>query len=852
LELSEVNKKFYQGVAEAFMVLVQHLHNNGYEKKDAQLFSSRLLGRLIFIWFLRKKDIIHESMGYFDPIDLTGTYYYNKKLKPLFFDTLNTPIEHRKHTDIITPYLNGGLFEAQENDWIEQSIPFPIDWFNQLYDHLNKFNFTTDESTPEYEQVAIDPEMLGRVFENLLATVVPETSNAANVRKNLGTFYTPREIVSFMTKETLKQTLKTKIDNEKHHFGIDQLIDMNDAKFLEQKSTGDIQIWGKSSKEVQEKIISALDSIKILDPACGSGAFPIGMMQLLSQTYERVQAIYVAEEGKHRLAKGTDRFNSYQTKLHIIQSSLFGSDIEPMAIEIARLRTWLSLIIEDISKIEPLPNLDFNFVCSNSLIPLAGDDGQISIFDDAEYEDRLAKLRDVFFSTHDIEAKLKLKQNFIDLYDEKLLNTENSQRINQLRSWNPFVSSEPAVFFDPKVMFNTNEFNIVLGNPPYKKTEFIEKVELVKLKDIYGYNSDYYIYFSQRAFSLTALGGVLSFITNDGFMGLKNATRLRANLLSNKLVSLTGCPIESFSANIYTAIFTLSKIRNNFIDKVLLNEIDNESYDTNVFIRENKGLRLNRLGKVNKSLSFNAANNRLFLWNQDIDMLHKLDNFNKLSDYALIMDTGIHSGNVRDKLFFKEDESGELEKLIQGKQIKRYRLLWNNLKARYKYVNLNYIPGVDYGSGRGGKKSTLKEYWHWVGSKENHELDLRIVIRQTDDDIIATIIDKKIDGQFYTDNTLFTVVPKGNADIYFLLGYLNSEPLNKIYHTISSESGKSQAQVKTSILKSLPMPGFSERDQTEIGRLAKEILSIYRLKPSEDIKAKIEAIDKIVQSSFDM
>jgi type I restriction-modification system DNA methylase subunit len=684
LELSEVNKRFYEGVAEAFMVLVQHLRSNDYEKKEAQLFSSRLLGRLIFIWFLRKKDIIHESMGYFDPIELSGTEYYSKKLKPLFFDTLNTPMEQRKHTDIITPYLNGGLFEAHENDWIQQSIPFPIDWFKQLYDHLNKFNFTTDESTPEYEQVAIDPEMLGRVFENLLATVVPETSNAASDRKNKGAFYTPREIVSFMTKETLKQYLKTKIDNEKHHFGIDQLIDMNDAKFLEQKSTGDIQIWGKSSKEVQEKIISALDSIKILDPACGSGAFPIGMMQLLSQTYERVQAIYVAEEGKHRLAKGKDRFNSYQTKLHIIQSSLFGSDIEPMAIEIARLRTWLSLIIEDISKIEPLPNLDFNFVCSNSLIPLASDDGQISIFDDTDYEDRLAKLRDVFFSTHDIEAKLKLKQNFIDLYDEKLHYTENSQRINQLRSWNPFVSSEPAVFFDPKVMFNTNEFNVVLGNPPYKKTEFIEKVELVKLKDIYGYNSDYYIYFSQRAFSLTALGGVLSFITNDGFMGLKNATRLRANLLSNKLVSLTGCPIESFSANIYTAIFTLSKIRNNFIDKVLLNEIDNESYDTNVFVRENKGLRLTRLGKVNKSLSFNAVNNRLFLWNQDIDMLHKLNNFNKLSDYALIMDTGIHSGNVRDKLFFKEDVSGELEKLIQGKQINRYRLLWNNLKARYK------------------------------------------------------------------------------------------------------------------------------------------------------------------------
>jgi hypothetical protein len=533
LELSEVNKRFYEGVAEAFMVLVQHLQSNDYEKKEAQLFSSRLLGRLIFIWFLRKKNIIHESMGYFDPIELSGTEYYSKKLKPLFFDTLNTPMEQRKHTDIITPYLNGGLFEAHENDWIQQSIPFPIDWFKQLYEHLNKFNFTTDESTPEYEQVAIDPEMLGRVFENLLATVVPETSNAASDRKNKGAFYTPREIVSFMTKETLKQYLKTKIDNEKHHFGIDQLIDMNDAKFLEQKSTGDIQIWGKSSKEVQEKIISALDSIKILDPACGSGAFPIGMMQLLSQTYERVQAIYVAEEGEHRLAKGTDRFNSYKTKLHIIQSSLFGSDIEPMAIEIARLRTWLSLIVEDMSKIEPLPNLDFNFVCSNSLITLANEE-QISIFDDMDYEDRLNKLRNKFFSTHGIKQKLKLKQEFYNIYDEKLHSSANSERINQLRTWNPFDSSFPSDFFDSSVMFNVSNFDIVIGNPPYigqkNNKQIFDKIKESEINKFSQGKMDYFYYFIHLALNVLKELGVVTYITTNYYLRNDGAIKLRKDI----------------------------------------------------------------------------------------------------------------------------------------------------------------------------------------------------------------------------------------------------------------------------------------------------------------------------------
>jgi type I restriction-modification system DNA methylase subunit len=782
LELTAVNKRFYEGVADAFTVLVQHLDSQAYEKKEAQLFSSRLLGRLIFIWFLRKKNIIHESMGYFEPAGLSDDTYYQEKLKPLFFDTLNTAIEDRSHTDHVTPYLNGGLFEAHENDWIDQIVPFPKNWFQELFNHFNRFNFTTDESTPEYEQVAIDPEMLGRVFENLLASVVPETSNAASDRKNKGAFYTPREIVSFMTKESLIQYLKTKINNEKFHFGIDQLIDLNDAKFLEQKSTGDLQLWGNASKEVQSKIISALDSIKVLDPACGSGAFPIGMMQLLAQTYERIQAFFVPEVRSHRLAQGTERFDSYQTKLHIIQSSLFGSDIEPMAIEIARLRTWLSLVIEDMNKVEPLPNLDFNFVCANSLIPLENEE-QISIFDDTDYEERLSELREEFFSTHDINTKLKLKQRFIDLYDEKLHSSENSKRINQLRTWNPFVASEPADFFDAKVMFDLDKFSIVIGNPPYKKTEFIPKAELKTLKEIYGYTSDYYIYFSHRAFQLTEFGGILSFITNDGFMGLKNAERLRLLLLNNNLISITGCPLESFTASIYTAIFIISKTQSELSEQQLMSEVEKDYYETNIFVNERKGLRLVNLGNVSKKLSVIAPNKRLFLWNQELEVIEKINNFKKINDYLLIMDTGIHSGNVRDKLFFYENSSGKLQKLIQGRQISKYRLLWDTPKAKYRFVNLNYKPLDDYGSGRGGKKSPLKEYWHWVGSRENHELDLRIVIRQTDDEIIATIIDKNIDGQIYTDNTLFTAIPKGEVDIYFLLikGYLNSKTLNKIY-----------------------------------------------------------------------
>ena len=217
LELKSVNKKFYEGISEHFMLLCQHLKTNIPEGVSAEeiveaskVFSSRLIGRLLFVWFLRKKGIINKDYKYFEVADIDASEYYEKMLKKLFFATLNVPVKSRTEldADTKTPYLNGGLFEAHDNDWADKHISFPANWFVTLYAHLDEFNFTTDESSPEYEQVAIDPEMLGRVFENLLASIVPETSEAASERNQKGTFYTPREIVSYMCKTSLKEYIK--------------------------------------------------------------------------------------------------------------------------------------------------------------------------------------------------------------------------------------------------------------------------------------------------------------------------------------------------------------------------------------------------------------------------------------------------------------------------------------------------------------------------------------------------------------------------------------------------------------------------------------------------------------------
>jgi len=217
--LKSVNQKFYDGVSNSFNELLQHLKSIDKDDEEAKLFASRLLGRLLFCWFLRKKGIIDESIGYFNAKDMHATDYYRANLERLFFLTLNTPVDERNElqkqhqrqlfpdlleekqsslfrVDQKTPYLNGGLFEPHANDWFnDKSLTLPEGYFTNLFSHFDEFNFTTDESSPEYEQVAIDPEMLGRVFESLLATQLDETGQQA--RKAKGAFYT---IMSAMMK----------------------------------------------------------------------------------------------------------------------------------------------------------------------------------------------------------------------------------------------------------------------------------------------------------------------------------------------------------------------------------------------------------------------------------------------------------------------------------------------------------------------------------------------------------------------------------------------------------------------------------------------------------------------------
>lgn len=528
-KLQSVNDNFYLGVSDSFNELLQHLRKIGKDEEAAKLFSSRLLGRIMFTWFLRSMNLINGDIGYFDTALFDSTEYYRRRLEPLFFETLNSPMELRGlemrnqqsasqfEVDLSTPYLNGGLFEPHEDDWYgEDSLSMPEGFFERLFAHFENFNFTTDESTPEYEQVAIDPEMLGRVFESLLATQLEESG--AQARKAKGAFYTPREVVAYMCKEAIRSDLHQKFhDNESALKAIDALIDTEDREWAMSPSN---YLRDKIGAH-KEAIISALDVVNTIDPACGSGAFPMGMLSALLRLRERLEP-------------AADR---HSIKLSILQNSIFGVDIEPMAVEISRLRAWLSIIVDaDLSKnIEPLPNLDFRFVCANTLLPLVSKGEDLALFDSVDVEDDLVRIRSEYFSATDMGRKNELRLRYKELIaaDPDSL---DGLRSRQLKSYNPFEYDRPADFFDPKTMFGVgNTFDIVIGNPPYISALAAKKTMNAKLRERYKelYTSaagayDMYILFLEKGLRLAGKHGTLAFITPTKFLSAKYAEAFRS------------------------------------------------------------------------------------------------------------------------------------------------------------------------------------------------------------------------------------------------------------------------------------------------------------------------------------
>ncbi|MDA8324692.1 MAG: hypothetical protein M0033_00580, partial [Nitrospiraceae bacterium] len=412
----------------------------------AQEFAVRLIGRIVFCWFLKKKKspagvpLLPESVLSSAAVAVCGKEgdnYYHTVLENFFFQVLNTEMSERGKEFTRTPYdqipfLNGGLFEPHDGDFYEfdsltacsrhsATLKISNEWFNGLIQTLETYNFTIDENTSVDVELAVDPEMLGRIFENLLAEINPETGETA--RKSTGSYYTPRPIVEYMVDESLKSYLKTKtaISDEK----------LSDLLSYSESDT-------ELSEPEKEKVIAALDEVKIIDPACGSGAFPMGMLQkivLVLQKVDRDSQKWLtklldsvpdptARTMLRNKLEGEEDLWNYTRKLGVIRKSIYGVDIQPIAVEISKLRFFLSLVVDekvdDKKKnraIEPLPNLEFKFVCANTLLGLPVD--EVQLFDDVRDIDALKNLRDKYFTASG-HGKLKVENEFLSTQHKML------------------------------------------------------------------------------------------------------------------------------------------------------------------------------------------------------------------------------------------------------------------------------------------------------------------------------------------------------------------------------------------------------------------------------------------------
>ena len=498
-----------------------------HDEKKIRYYVKKMMGRITFLHFLQRKGWMCGDLNYMQNMFENSPYkndYLDSVLEPLFFGILNTKPAERETLfadygwdksqlnewkDI--PYLNGGLFERDEED--EPESRFPADYFKRLFQFFSEYNFTIDENDPNDAEVGVDPEMLGKIFENLLED-----------NKDKGAFYTPKEIVRYMCQESLIAYLETNTSVAKDKI----------RNFVISPEDGVADI----PENKKPKLLTALEEVKICDPAIGSGAFPMGLLNELLHCREVLS-------GEH--------YDRAEIKKSIIQNNIYGVDIEKGAVDIARLRFWLSIVVDEETP-SPLPNLDYKIMQGNSLIESfmgvdlskltyekesKKDKGEISLFDDEKncLQKTVTHMLSSYYSCSDHDRKLKLQQEISETINKQLeAQAYNPEILKELRAINLAENNKFFLwhtwFSD---VFNRGDgkdgFDIVIGNPPYIKELGNEKVFTPVINSSFGkkYHAgkmDYWYYFLHKSIESISKSGIISFITSRYWINSTGAKKI--------------------------------------------------------------------------------------------------------------------------------------------------------------------------------------------------------------------------------------------------------------------------------------------------------------------------------------
>ena len=821
LDTEELNKQFYRKLFAwyewAIEIATFPTDENLTLKPEEHVI--RLITRLLFIWFIKEKGLVVDALFNKAQIrDLlkeddfdNGDSYYRTVLQNLFFATLNTEIDKRgfsttsytTHRDFSryryktqmrdsdrllelfdqTPFINGGLFDCldsfkargdggyridcfSDNQYHKLSIPNRL-FFDEnrgLLPLLEHYKFTVEENTPIEQEVALDPELLGRVFENLLAAYNPETG--ATVRKQTGSYYTPRVIVDYMVDEALVATLSQKC----------------------RPTDGDIKLWDERLRYLldyaqifddanewfddheTDAIVRTISELKILDPAVGSGAFPMGMLHKLTLAlrrldpdnarWEELQKELAGKRAKEafntqnqqerddELKEISDTFERYRDsdfgrKLYLIQNSIFGVDIQPVACQIAKLRFFISLAIEqepDSSAenfgIKPLPNLETRFVAADTLIGLDISETE-GLFQDDTVQHLLKeidKIREKFFLANNRTQKRELEEQEEDYrqqlekelerkrmewieiqqreIESKIARLPNPKQREQLREqeqiiyekrkekfdasfedaqkiaqWKPYDQNAKADWFEPERMFGVADgFDVAIGNPPYISHDKIPKQLKAQIKNHYqSYQpfADVYCYFIEKALELQSDRGVLSFITSNSYLRAEYGAPIR-NLLLSKNMLLRILNIEDsqvFESAIVNVAIIMSRKPTNSTDDSCI--VVNSPFSGNSFADFVKINSFNYPQAYFNSKSWNLAEPKL------IELQKKLESSGKtLEEFRTKIRLGIATGSNEAFLVDEDQKRKFCEKNPINAEIIKPVLRGRDI-SRYSYT----LPG---------------------------------------------------------------------------------------------------------------------------------------------------------------
>ena len=959
LDTEELNKQFYRKLFTWFEWAVEAATFPTDEKRilEPEEHVIRLITRLLFIWFIKEKGLIAEALFNKAHIqDLlaeedfeNGDVYYRAVLQNLFFATLNTEIGKRKFSTVgyatnrdfsryryqdqmrdpdkllelfgKTPFINGGLFDCldsweatgkesyridcfSDNQYHKLSIPNRLFFDAQqgLIPLLEHYKFTVEENTPIEQEVALDPELLGRVFENLLAAYNPETG--ATVRKQTGSYYTPRAIVDYMVEEALVATLSQKCDptdgdaklwDERLHYLLDYAQAFDDAN----EWFDDVET---------DAIVRAISELKILDPAVGSGAFPMGMLHKLTlalrrldpdnsrweqlqkeRAGQRAEAAFDTQDDKARreeLVEIDETFKRYRDsdfgrKLYLIQSSIFGVDIQPVACQIAKLRFFISLAIEQAPDqnaenfgIKPLPNLETRFIAANTLIGLKAQ-GTLTSNTAQDLERALRDNREQHFHATTRQRKRACKQK-----DEKLraeLATElkrfgmPADDAEKIAHWDPYDQNATADWFDSEWMFGITEgFDVVIGNPPYVQLQK-DGSKLGRLYqpckfDTFIRTGDIYCLFYEKAHKLSKNNGHVCFITSNKWMRAAYGKKLRDYFIAHtRPFQLLDMGPDVFDATVDTNILlfqnNISDVLTAFKAATLRADFDKQTGNISQYLNNN-GVTMEMPTKGEPWAILSSA---------ELVLKRKIENAGKpLKDWDIDIYRGVTTGcneafiidsDKRDALVAQDPKSTEIIKpLLRGRDIGRYVSKWAGLWLIYvrKGTVIEDYPAVlnhlqqhhDVLSKKAGKNE-----WYEFQASPSDKLDSCF----TQEKVIWQ--EMVTQGTFFIDKNKFysldtTRILTGKNLTYFL-GIFNS---NFFFFTFRNyyaggHLGSRGVRFKSEFMKNFPIPPITDANRNivkQIERLIDEIIDAKHIDPEADTPHLENEIDKLVYKLYNL